>query len=348
MKQEKQRLLITGAQGFLGRYLVAELASTKNIDILGIGRSEQEDENFSHNISWGDITLKAPLTDTVKMAIKQSSYRYQICDLCDLQDTQRLIKDFQPHAVIHLAAALRDAPLQNLIYSNILSSANLLEAITALQKNSLPRIIFGSTGGVYGQPATVPISEQANCQPIDQYSLSKYSAEQMGRILAKQHRLPMLWARIFNIIGPGQQECHLCGHLARQLVEISYDLRPAMLELGPLTSSRDFIDVRDAAIALKILLFEGQQCQIYNVASGIETVVQKLVDEMIVHASLTKPLQRNQLPSRPAEINRHFASIEELNMLGFRQQVSLSASLQDSLAYYQHEVIKSATLLNNG
>src|SRR4029077_20358988 len=117
-----------------------------------------------------------------------------------------------PDLVIHLAASLRDQPPEELIRNNIGTTVALLEAVTG-SGITPPHVVLGSSGSVYGMAdgRSLPLTEDQPCAPIDPYSVSKRAAEDMSRILARTHDLPVSCARIFNPLGPGQDERHLCG-----------------------------------------------------------------------------------------------------------------------------------------
>jgi GDP-4-dehydro-6-deoxy-D-mannose reductase len=219
----------------------------------------------------------------------------------------------------------------------------LLEAISE-SRCSVRRIVLGSTGGIYGVPEKLPIDESAPCNPIDTYSTTKLAAEHATRILAEQRRLPVVWARLFNLAGPGQDERHICGRFGSQAAAIVEGLAPPVLDVESLDTTRDFVDVRDAARALITISERGVPMSSYNVGSGHETSVRTVLDITLLAAGLTDRVTIQQRISRIADIPRHVASVARLRSLGFECQYSLDQTIRDILSYYRISVHKRAAL----
>jgi len=187
------RYFISGAQGFVGRYLVAHiLASTRQARIFGVGRSPRQDHSFTHRVRWAARSIAAPLPGALKVFANRR-YEYVSMDLVNEGEVASALQAFRPDVVIHLASGLRDDAPSLLFKTNVEGTIALMEAI-AIAGIPLRKIVLGSTGGVYGVPQTVPIDEEDPCNPIDIYSLSKLAAEQVSRILMRRRRLPVVYA----------------------------------------------------------------------------------------------------------------------------------------------------------
>ncbi|HEY1587817.1 MAG TPA: NAD-dependent epimerase/dehydratase family protein, partial [Polyangia bacterium] len=234
------RLLVTGGQGFVGRHVVSEwLRRHPDGRALALGRSPRNDRTFPHRVHHAGRPVAAPVPRALR-AVLDERYEYVPVDLGDTPALTRIVTTFAPDYVIHLAAALRDEPLERLLAVNVQGVASLLSAITG--SGVVPRrIVLGSSGAVYGVPSRLPLMEDAPCTPCDLYGLSKHAGESVGRIVAAQHQLPITIARIFNPVGPGQDERHLTSAVAMQAVELAAGRRER-IEVGPLDTTRDFID----------------------------------------------------------------------------------------------------------
>ena len=218
-------------------------------------------------------------------------------DLTDTPSLTRILGTFQPNVVIHLAAALRDEPLERLLAVNVNGVASLLSAIAGAGVTP-QAIVLGSSGAVYGIPSELPISEEARCAPVDPYGVSKQAGEAVGRLVAGQHALAVIVARIFNPVGPGQDERHLTSSVAMQATEVAAGRRP-QIEVGPLDTTRDFIDVRDAAAALVLLSEKGVPGTTYNVASGIETHTADVLTAALRAAGVRADVPIDRSPRAP-------------------------------------------------
>ena len=337
------RWLVTGAQGFVGRYTAAHvLRSDPSARVLGIGRSVSRPGSFSHTVSSpGGGHMQAPLPAWLEEDFDQR-FVYRSIDVASEHEVCSVIDDFRPDFILHLASGLRDDPRAHLFRTNVEGTAALLEAV-AKSPACRPKIVIGSSGGVYGNVASdrLPLKEGEACEPLDCYCVSKLSSELLARIIAGQHKLNLVIARIFNIIGAGQDERHLAGYLAAQLncsaadyQTSSIDLKPAVrLRLGSLESTRDFIDVRDVAAALVLLTEKQTEHVIYNVGSGIERPSSDIVQAVIQTSGLPVSVER-RTDYNPG-LARHYADISRLRQLGFEPAHSLSSSVHSVWSYYR-------------
>jgi 3-dehydroquinate synthase len=340
----KRRILITGAQGFLGRYLSAHLLRTDpESEILGLGRSPRLEDEFTHSIQWGDSRLRAPLPEELREALQSPHYHYVSLDLMRQPELAGLLGEFRPDWIFHLASGLRDAPPDHLFRTNIEGTIYLIEAVREAG-NDPPRLVLGSTGYLYGQiaPDALPIHESTPCTPIDLYGVSKLASENASRILSRRYGIPAIWARIFNLVGPGQEERHLCGRLTSQAAAIAAGLLPPLVSVEPLTATRDFLDVRDAAQALELLARDATPGRTYNVGSGIESPVEEVFHAILRQAGLNGSVEIEVRSARPADIPRYVADVTRLQALGFVPTCSLDQSLADLLRYYQGPVAEVA------
>jgi len=334
------RYCITGAQGFVGRYLVAQiLATEEDCAVLGLGRSPQSDDVFTHRISLAGHTTLAPLPDSLRVS-GDSRYQYEIADIERPNLVLKLLRHFKPDVIFHMASGLRDDPPSDLFRTNVSGTIQLIEAIAA-SRIKVKKIIMGSSGGIYGIPEVMPLSEDAGCHPIDMYSVSKLAAEQASRILAQQHHLPVVWARLFNLAGPGQDERHICGRFASQAAAILAGLAPPVMTVHPLNATRDFIDICDTAVALRILARYGEPGLAYNIASGIEVSMSAVLEETLDIAGLSHAVRVEVEACRPIDIPRHFANINRLRVFGFHPRRSLRQTLEGVLSYYCRALVRS-------
>ena len=105
---ENERVLVTGAQGFVGRYLINEwLEADPSASIAGVGRSPGQRSSFSHKLSWGSTSLRAPLPDLMQASLGAERYVYHEVDMCDRAALTRLLQEFNPTTVVHLAKKAR-------------------------------------------------------------------------------------------------------------------------------------------------------------------------------------------------------------------------------------------------
>jgi nucleoside-diphosphate-sugar epimerase len=312
------RVLITGAQGFLGRSLVSAVLAAEGEAVLGVGRSPRRDDVLTHTLEWCGRQVEAPVPQRLRP--QDPRYDYVQLDVRDAAAVTATVERFHPDVVVHAAASLRGEGLDSLLESNVRSAYGLLSGFHG-------RVVLVSSGSVYGAGGGVlPIREDGVAQPIELYGVTKRTAEDIGRVLCPD----LVVARVFNLVGPGLHDRHLPAYLAARLAAIGRGLLPPEIALAPLDTTRDFVDVGDAARALVTLLDAPPGT--YNVASGVETPVQSVVDQLIAIAGVEVTFTAK--PARPADIPRAYADVSRLSRLGFRATTPLSETLTHMLGYF--------------
>jgi nucleoside-diphosphate-sugar epimerase len=336
-----KRVLVTGAQGFLGRYVVAGWLASTDVEVLGVGRSDRLDDTFTFDLRWKDTNVPAPLPPELRVITSHDRYSYQRVDVCDEEAFVGVLRAFRPHVIVHGAAALRDAPWEELSRSNVQSVLSIVDAVV-VSGRPLPRLILVSSGSVYGAVdlTMLPIREDGPTLPQDLYAVTKLTAENIARIASIEHGVSLVRARVFNLLGPGLQDRHLAASLAGQVAGVKQGMTSDVVEVGSLEATRDFVDVRDASSALMILAERATPGPdaIYNVGSGLETRTQALCDHLIRLADVKVEIVATQERRRSLDVPRVWADIGALRRLGFEPRHDLGESLLDMIRYYDGSV----------
>lgn len=232
------RTLVTGANGFTGRYVVAELARAGHA-VHATGSQAA----FGHP----DLPVAS----------------YACADLLDQEALADVVRRARPDWVVHLAAIafVAEADAERFYATNLLGTRNLLQALSVEGESRPHRVLLASSANVYGAATRVPIDEATPPSPANDYGVSKIAMEFLARTYAD--RLPIVVARPFNYTGVGQSERFLVPKLVAR-----YRNREAVVRLGNLDVARDFSDVRDVAFAYRRLLEEETAGRVFNVCSG--------------------------------------------------------------------------------
>lgn len=302
-----RRLLITGASGFVGQAMARLL------------QSGRPGEGFS---------LVAP---------------GQRIELRDKNNLIRALEETQPDLVIHLAAqSFVPRAFENpreTYEVNFLGTLNLLEALKA--SGFRGRMLYVGSGDQYGlvDADDLPIVESHPLKPRNPYAVSKAAAELLCYQWSQTEGLDIVMARPFNHIGPGQDERFALSGFARQLVEIKLGRREPRISVGDLEVTRDFTDVADVAEAYLLLLSHGQRGEVYNVCSGKEFHLGRLLDLLMTISGVRAGIVRDAARFRAAEQKRVAGCNRKLrDCTGWQPTRSIEQSLKRILEDWESKL----------
>lgn len=291
---DRPRALITGLDGFTGKYVADELR-----------RSGYEVFGTCHGRQVGDAA-------TCFMV-----------DICDSPRLQEVVERVQPEVVVHLAAisfvAHGDA---DAIYCvNVLGTRNLLAALAGLTRT--PRaILLASSANVYGNTSVGLIDEAVIAAPANDYAVSKLAMEYVARLW--MDRLPIFITRPFNYTGIGQSPRFLIPKIVDH-----FQRKAPVIELGNLDVERDFSDVRVVARAYVGLLEALPSGQIVNVGSGRAASLRDVLSMMAEISGHEIEVRVNPAFVRANEVKRLEGDISRLRgLLGDYQPEPLMGTLQ--------------------
>jgi len=225
------RVLITGLNGFTGRYMATELES-HGWEVWGLG-SQSADQP-----------------------------RYHCVDLADATGLHAIVSEVRPDAVVHLAgiAFVGHGDAQAFYRVNLLGTYQLLAALA--QVPYTPQcVLLASSAGVYGNATSGSLKEDTPAQPANDYAVSKLAMEHMAKLW--QDKLPIVISRPFNYTGVGQGVSFLLPKIVAHFRQ-----RASSIELGNLQVWRDFSDVRAVVRAYRRLIEVCPHGQTVNVCSG--------------------------------------------------------------------------------
>ena len=242
------RVLVTGVDGFTGRYL-APLLAQQGHEVHGLVQRE-------------------PAVGTAPLAGVQALHA---SDLLDADGLQRVIAAVRPEQVAHLAGIAQvNHHDVGLIYRvNLIGTRMLLGALASTDAPP-SAILLASSANIYGNSTAGVLDETITPAPANDYGVSKLAMEYMAATW--QARLPISVVRPFNYTGIGQSEDFLLPKIVAH-----FRRRAPVLELGNLHVERDFSDVRDVAASYLRLLAAPVAGQVLNVCSGEGHALQEVL-----------------------------------------------------------------------
>jgi GDP-4-dehydro-6-deoxy-D-mannose reductase len=292
------RVLVTGARGFVGRHLHERLGETF-------------------------VPFEGDVLDAAALAAA--------------------VKEVQPTGVVHLAAESSVAGSwddASRVWSvNVVGTANVLEAV--LRERPDARVLFPSTGEVYGRAERVPTPEEEPAAPVSPYAATKAAAEVACAQAARGSGLDVVVARAFGHEGPGRDERFAVGSWMRQIVRLEAQGGGTLL-VGDLSAERDLTDVRDFCRAYALLLDPSVPAATYNVASGRAVPMRRVLELLLEQAEVPIEVEQEEARLRPADIRRLAGDPTRVRAAtGWEPEIPLERTLADALeAARQAEVAR--------
>jgi GDP-4-dehydro-6-deoxy-D-mannose reductase len=255
-------------------------------------------------------------------------------DVLDGEALAAAVASMQPRAVVHLAAessvgaSWADAVATWRV--NVLGTVTVLEAVRSQQPGA--RILFASTGEVYGRAERLPTPEDAPLAPLSPYAATKAAAEIACRQGAAGG-LNVVITRAFNHEGPGRDERFAVGSWVEQIVRLEA-AGGGELEVGNLDAKRDITDVRDVCRAYTLLLNGQVRAGTYNVASGKAVPMRRIAETLVSLARVPVEIVQKDDRVRPVEIQVLCGDATRLRQAtGWRPEIPLQRTLADTLEH---------------
>ena len=315
-----ERILITGAAGFVGSHMIEFMTRAGGLEVHGIDRKQTRRDNIAH------------LADR---------FIYHEADLTDFVSTLGLIREIRPDRIFHLAAqsfvpASWRAP-EETIRTNIMAQLNIFEACRELAL--FPKIQIAGSSEEYGlvRLGETPIKETNPLRPLSPYGVSKVAQDLLGYQYYRSYGLPIYRTRAFNHTGPRRGEEFASSQFAKQVAEVELGRRHE-IEVGNLEAVRDISDVRDICVAYWLLTERGDPGEVYNVCSGhaicMADLLKALMDlsgpagtaKVKVDPSRMRPSDVPLLLGDPCKIHR---------LTGWVAGIPLKKTLEDLLNHWR-------------
>ena len=303
------RVLITGASGFAGTWLTAELETN------------------------GHVVIALPADVDVREF-------EPVADFQTAHDVDALVHlaavSFAPDATADPGAAYSVA---------IRGTANVMEAARLSRTN--PIILVVGSSEVYGapQPDDLPLREEAPLRPATTYAMAKLAQESIALAYADRHDMRVIVVRPFNHIGPGQRTDFVVPALAKRIHDAA-ESGADHISVGNVDVRRDFTDVRDVVRAYRLLLEKmaaeglGAKPAVVNVCSGKSVAIRSIAETFAAFAGADvrlEPDARLVRANDPAEIRGDYT------LLGALTGWAPTTSIDDSLRSVWQATAPSAT-----
>jgi GDP-4-dehydro-6-deoxy-D-mannose reductase len=308
------RILITGITGFVGRHLVETLVAAGGHALAGIIR---------------------PISRTTNPDLPADLF---LGDLSDGSRIEQIVREFQPEWVFHLAGFANTGASfkrpDSCWDDNLTATRSLYDAIA--RSGVRPRILFSSTGLIYGDPDEPGrhCDERTTLKPASPYAASKAAADLLSYQSTRNPGLDIVRVRLFNQIGPGQSPDYAVANFARQIAAIEAGKQPPRIETGDLSAQRDLTDIRDTVAAFPLLLEKGVAGEAYNAGRGETFSMQSILDKLVAMSKVKVDVV--QKADRKADTAVTRADATKLNRTtGWEPRIPLEQTLSDILDHWR-------------
>ena len=263
-----KRVLITGSEGFTGRYVTDEFLRA-GWEVWGAG-----------------------------LQPKPEQPQYLQIDLLKPESLQPIATKIQPDVVIHLAAMafVAEDDANRFYQVNLIGTRNLLEVLSAAKRPPECTIV-ASSANVYGNSTLEVLSEDSPTNPANDYAVSKLAMEYLAKTY--MDRLGIVITRPFNYTGVGQSSRFLIPKIVEH-----FKARAPVIELGNIDVEREFSDVRDIAVYYLSLARKPPLNEIVNLCSGSPVSLKQClqITESVTGHQIS--VKNNPIFSRRSEVHR--------------------------------------------
>lgn len=311
-----EKVLVTGADGFIGSHLVERL--------IHLGYKVKAFVYYNSFNSWGWI-------DSFSHELKEKIEIFS-GDIRDPNGVYESMKDTD--GVFHLAALI-GIPFSyhspdSYVDTNIKGTLNVLQAAKNL---NIKKVLVTSTSEVYGTAQFVPITELHPFQGQSPYSATKIGADRIAESFFRSFDLPVTIVRPFNTFGPRQSARAVIPSIIIQILAGRKSIR-----LGDLTPTRDMVYVKDTVNGfIEIYKSEKTIGEEVNIATQSEISIGNIAKEIIrvMNSHCEIETDENRIRPEKSEVKRLFGSNDKLlKLTNWKQMVDFDLGLRNTIEWF--------------
>lgn len=254
-------------------------------------------------------------------------------DILERDFLMKTFKKIKPDVVIHMAAQAFNGDSWNLEYYthyvNYIGTLNVLYCV--LEACPDAQVLLACSSAEYGNitPEDCPLVEERLLKAHTPYGVSKIGVENLGRQYALNYNLKIFLPRLFIHVGTGHPPATAIQNFARQLALIKKGALPPEIHVGNLTSSRDFIDVRDGVRAMRLLMEKGLPGEPVNICNGVAYKIQDILDMLIEISGVQVEVITDKALFRLADEPLLLGDNSKIVGMGYKREYSMYQTLKD-------------------
>ncbi len=309
------KILITGANGFMGRSLIKNLLQYKDIEILAAVRN-----------------IKKTASE------KKSNLNFLEVDLIKPESLKKIPKDI--NTIVHLA----NSPLTGLVAtasrSQFLNNNNITSnLLDYAEETEVTKIIFASSSLIYSGSSASPYTEEATMIPLESLGASKIASESILKANSKSKKIDTISMRVFTAYGPQSRKVQFIPEAIKKISSAGQAV------FGNPNVMRDFIFIEDVVAAFKKAIFKelNNNFIALNIASGNSHSIQDVVEKIKSYIDSSKEIVFSKELERDRNTDPdHFVDISlAKEYLDWKPEVSLDEGLKQTIQYFLRNEVNS-------
>ncbi|MFK5955811.1 MAG: GDP-mannose 4,6-dehydratase [Planctomycetota bacterium] len=307
-----QRVLITGAAGFIGSTLLDRLLA-KNVAVVGI---DNFDPYYAPTLKWNNLNS----------AIKNPNFQLFEGDILDASLLRKVFSEYDFDVVVHLAAkaGVRPSIVDPASYFkvNVEGTLNLLDRIRDTEHT---RLVMASSSSVYGNNLDAPFAEDAETsKPVSPYAASKKAGEVLAHSYFELYGIPMSLLRFFTVYGPRQRPEMAIAKFFRLVRE-----KQTVPMFGDGSTARDYTFVEDIVDGIELSMQRTQGFEIFNLGNSNPVSLRQMI--AFIGNTVGEAPRIDQQAEQAGDVTLTCADITKAKtQLGYKP----STSLEKGLAIY--------------
>ncbi|MBQ1548117.1 MAG: GDP-mannose 4,6-dehydratase [Lachnospiraceae bacterium] len=326
-----RKILLTGCSGFVARHYL-DLLKDNNEDVKVLG-----------------VDIKPPAFVDRDFS---DIFEYRSLNLLEKDEVEKLILNFGPTDVLHLAAFSSvkyswEYPAEcfqnnTSVFLSVVEAVRKLNGITGKSC----RILSVGSSEIYGdvKEDMIPLKEDMEIHPLNPYAIAREAQEALSKVYAEHFDVDIILTRSFNHMGPGQDSRFVIPGFLDRIMALRLPLEgkgdretvdevvSGTIETGDVSIIRDFLDVRDVVRAYDILLKQGKPGEIYNICKGEGVSLREVIDVMGNLLNIKVTPEVNPEFVRPDDNHIIIGSPDKIfKDTGWKAEIPLEKTIQDMI-----------------
>ncbi|TFF63458.1 MAG: NAD-dependent epimerase/dehydratase family protein [Promethearchaeota archaeon] len=337
-----KKILVTGADGFLGSHLTDFLLK-KEYQVIALTRPESPITNLFHYTK-GKKTFSSKEKKkfggkSIQIPVEYENLVLLECDLNDDNLLDLLIRQIQPFYIYHFGAQPFVIPSwenpRYTINTNVIGTINIFEPLKKYNINC--KVIVACSSAEYGtttKEINRPLKESDPLKAVHPYGISKIATELLSRQYYLNFGIEVINLRFFNQTGP-RKENDACSDFVQKIAQIDLGLADPIISVGNLDPYRDITGIKDSIQAIWLATKNGNSGETYNVCSNRKTKIRHVLD--IALSFSTKNIEvRENTPKKLRKTDEDVivGDNSKIKQLGFEITQSIEEILREMYDYW--------------